>query len=136
MRLKDTKNTFIYIIEVGVLTDLNKYSSFRNSYKKLHDEGLLEDENVAFTQDLNKAKRYIEKYVRNGIQGTYGVLTIGKVEDDLIIEDLNGLLYDEDGFVESELENYLLENYLYEKTNSIIFSVYKDQYSIDYNTFE
>lgn len=112
MRLKDTKNTVIYIIEVGVLTDLNKYSSFRNSYKKLHDEGLLEDENVVFTQDLNKAKRYIEKYVRNGTQGTYGVLTIGKVEDDLI------------------------RKYLYEKTNSIIFSVYKDQYSIDYNTFE
>ena len=102
MRLKDTKNTVIYIIEVGVLTDLNKYSSFRNSYKKLHDEGILEDENVAFTQDLNKAKRYIEKYVRNGTQGTYGVLSIGKLESDSTVE-RNGLLYDKDNFEENEL---------------------------------
>jgi hypothetical protein len=136
IKLNDTKNNFICIIEVGVLIDSNKYSSLRNSYKKLHDEGLLEDENVAFTQDLNKAKRYIEKYVRNGVQGTYGVISIGKIEDDLILEERNGLLYGEDGFEESELENYLLENYFYEKNNCIIFSVYKDKYSIDYNTFE
>lgn len=134
IKLKDTKDNIFYIIEVGVLTDVTKYSPIRNSFKKLHDRGLLTDENIAFTQDLNNAKRYIERYVRSGSQGTYGVISVGKLKTDFIREH-NGLLYDRDNFEESELENYLLETYLYKKSNYILFSVYKDKYSIDYNTF-
>lgn len=129
IKLTDTKDNIFYIIEVGVLTDLGKYSPIRNNYKKLHNEGLLEDENVAFTQDLNKAKRYIEQYVRNGSQGTYGVISVGKLKNNFIREH-NGLFYGENNFEESELETYL-----YKKSNYIIFSVYKDKYSKDYNTF-
>lgn len=134
IKLKDTENNIFYIIEVGVLTDLSKYKPLGNNYKKFKDLGLLEDENIAFTQDLNKAKRYIEKYVREGVQGTYGVLSIGKIKNQ-DAKEYNGLLYDKDGIEESELENYLLDNYLYKNSNYLLFSVYKDKYSIDHNTF-
>ena len=84
------------MVEVGV--KLNESSDIYDFYKvDLGDYWWsLYDENVIAFQDQEKAKKYIDEYVKNGVPNTYGFMwEIEKELDDFDLENLkSGYLQD------------------------------------------
>lgn len=76
----------IYYIECGVLLDKDNgdYDWYSNAFDKKH---AFYDEYVDFTEDLEIAKKYCNDYIKNGVNGTYGIISQVYVDCDINIDD-------------------------------------------------
>ena len=76
----------VYYIECGVLLDKDNgdYDCYSNVFDKKH---AFYDEYVDFTEDLEIAKKYCNDYIKNGVNGTYGIISQVYVDDDINIDD-------------------------------------------------
>ena len=80
----------IYMVEVGVELpkDDIQYDNYRVDLNNKSWQALY-DENVCAFQDQEKAKKYIDEYVENGVPNTYGFMwEIEKELDDFDLENL------------------------------------------------
>ena len=76
----------VYYIECGVLLDKDNgdYDWYSNAFDKKH---AFYDEYVDFTEDLEIAKKYCNDYIKNGVNGTYGIVSQVYVDYDINIDD-------------------------------------------------
>ena len=76
----------VYYIECGVLLDKDNgdYDWYSNAFDKKH---AFYDEYVDFIEDLEIAKKYCNDYIKNGVNGTYGIVSQVYVDYDINIDD-------------------------------------------------
>lgn len=98
------KNT-IYQFEVGVLLnkDNNEYEFYSNGWDK--NNGYY-DENFGFVKTYEEAINYVEKYIKDGVKNTYGIISKVQVNE----EDLRSI---HNGYSESINMDYDLEKIIY-----------------------
>lgn len=95
----------VYYIECGVLLDKDNgdYDWYSNAFDKKH---AFYDEYVDFTEDLEIAKKYCDNYIKNGVNGTYGIVSQVYVDYDINVDDC----YD---YLIGDSELYDMKNVIY-----------------------
>jgi len=106
-----------YYFEVGVKTDENDPEG--RNVENFHFEFKIIDENFGETKSLMEAMYYIEDYVKNGVDGTYGIVSQVDVDE----EEYEGIY---NGFSEGFEYNNFFEG-------KVVFSEYKENNKIIVN---
>lgn len=91
----------VYLVEVGVLLpgDSPEYNQYNNVYDCVH---AFYDEDQYYVDTLEEAKRNAKKYVEQGVEGTYAVISSSALPDDVDVSE---------AIVENE--HYLMESVVY-----------------------
>ena len=99
----------IYLVDIGVLLenkDHPEYQSYANVYDKKHG---YYDEDQYYEPNLQDAIEMVTKYVKNGVENTYGVISKTQIGDTL---------------TDDEIREANVESETYEKTD-VVFSMAK-----------
>lgn len=107
----------VYLCEVGVLLENNDsdYVSYCSVYDKKH--GFF-DENQYYSTNLKEAKKELTHYVKNGVDGTYGVISLTDVPKE-----------------ETDVRELPVEGETY-LANDVLFSVVKINSKLKYDFIE
>lgn len=89
-----------YLVDVGVLlTEKDEEFDF---YSCVYDHKYgYYDENQYYVSTKEKAKKAIKEYVKNGVEGTYGIVSLTLLDDNITKQDID------DGNVDVSDEYYL-----------------------------
>lgn len=112
----------LYFVEVGVLLteDCEEYDSYQ--INGFHEEFGFYDENRCAYFKLEDAKKYGEKYVKDGVNGTYAVvhytvINTDRLTDRNIVEITNSACYDD---IPNPSEDCVIE-FMYKKDDGSIY---------------
>lgn len=84
----------IYKVEVGVLWTKEEKHTDYDCYNEVYDQQYgYYDENVAFELDYNTALKYAEKYVEDGVNGTYAIISKLDFDSEYYKMDAEDVLY-------------------------------------------
>lgn len=100
----------VYQVEVGVL--LNENDEEYGSYNIAYDEKYgYYNENLWFCKTYEEAKESALKYVKSGVERTYGVISEIDIDNEDVYISLNGNIIDKDsGYdLDSEFCDYSLD---------------------------
>ena len=92
-----------YLVDVGVL--LTKEDEEFDCYSCVYDHKYgYYDESQYYVSTKEKATKEIKEYVENGVEGTYGIVSLTILDDDITKQDID------DGNVDVSNEYYLKED--------------------------
>jgi hypothetical protein len=92
-----------YLVDVGVLlTKEDKEFDFYSCVYN-HKYGYY-DENQYYVSTKEKATKEIKEYVENGVEGTYGIVSLTTLDDSITKQDID------DGNVDVSDEHYKIED--------------------------
>jgi L-lactate utilization protein LutB len=121
----------IYMVEVGVVwvkelddIDDDEYECYSCVYDKKHGYC---DENVGFELDYNNALEYAKNYVKNGVNGTYAIISkldFDSKEYDMSMQDTLYMVQTILGGAYIEEYINLFEGEIYELDN-VVYSLWK-----------
>lgn len=107
-----------YYFEVGVRTSQDDLEG--RTIDKFPFDFKIIDENYGETKTLAEAMYYIEDYVKNGVEGTYGIVSLVDIDEEEYESIYNGF---SEGF---EYENFF--------EGKVVFSEYKENNKIIVNS--
>ena len=102
----------VYQVEVGVLLNENDEKTELYNYNIVFDKKYgYYNENLWFCKTLEKAKESALKYVKSGVEKTYGIISEIDIDNEDVYISLNGNIIDKDsGYdLDSEFCDYSLD---------------------------